>query len=172
MDETIQRAIGESIAEVSEATGEEIYLVEADIRGGGRSMELAVDTDRGISIDQCARLSRLIRGRLEGCQDNLLLAAGDFELMVSSPGIGEPIRVQRQYLRHLGRLLRITRIDAGGQRTEIDGRLLEASFEAGREPSITIQPVMAGKKKRSAIGQLPLTLQLADVVKAVVQTEW
>lgn len=172
MDETIKQAIDESIAEISASTGTEVYLVEADVRGGGRIIELTVDTDRGISIDQCARLSRAIRGRLEACTENIMLAGGDFELMVASPGIGEPIRVQRQYLRHLGRILKITFIDPDGQRREVDGRLLEAATGEGSEPSITIEPVIAGKKKKHDSDRQPVTLRLADIVKAVVQIEW
>ncbi|HHE33123.1 MAG TPA: ribosome maturation factor RimP [Chlorobaculum parvum] len=170
MDEMIQRAIDESIAEVSAVKGRDIYLVEADVRGGGRIIELTVEADKGVSIDQCAKLSRTIRACLEACEENLMLAGGDFELMVSSPGLGEPIRVPRQYLRHLGRKMKVVYLDSEGERKEFEGKLTEASIE-GDEPSITIEPVMKGKKKKTS-GREPLTLRLADIVKAVVQTEW
>jgi len=170
MDAVIRKAIDESIAEVSASTGEDIYLVEAVVRGGGRKIELDVDTDKGISIDQCARLSRAIRAHLEGCEENIMLAGGDFDLMVSSPGIGEPLRLQRQYLRHLGRKLRVAYLDHEGQSKEIEGRLLEASAGDSEESSITVEVLIAGKKKKTA-GQPPLTLRLADVVRAVVQTD-
>ncbi|RXK88745.1 ribosome maturation factor RimP [Chlorobaculum sp. 24CR] len=171
MDELIHKAIGESIADLAAATGDEMYVVEAVIRAGGRKIELTVDTDKGVSIGQCAKLSRAIRARLEVCQDNIMLAEGDFDLMVSSPGIGEPVKVQRQYLRHLGRLIRVNYLDGEAQPKEITGRLLEAAVGAGEEeaPSITIEAVKEGRKKRSA-GEAPVTLRLADVVKAVVQT--
>jgi ribosome maturation factor RimP len=170
IDDLIQNAIGESIADLSALTGDEIYVVEAAIRGGGRKIELTVDTDKGVSIDQCAKLSRAIRVRLEACQEHLMLAEGDFDLLVSSPGIGEPVRVQRQYLRHLNRLIRVNYLDQERQPKEITGRLLEAAVSAEVEaPSITIEAVMAGKKKRTA-GEAPVTIPLADVVKAVVQT--
>ncbi|NTW54330.1 MAG: ribosome maturation factor RimP [Chlorobaculum sp.] len=170
IDDLIQKAIAESIAELSAATGDEMYVVEAAIRGGGRKIELTVETDKGIVIDQCAKLSRAIRARLEACQEHLMLAEGDFDLLVSSPGIGEPVRVKRQYLRHLGRLVRVNYLDEERQPKEIMGRLLEAAVSAEVEaPSITIEAVMAGKKKRTA-GEAPVTIPLADVVKAVVQT--
>lgn len=171
MDEMIQRAIDESIAEVSAATGNDIYLVEADVRGGGRIIGLTVEADKGVSIDQCARVSRAVRARLEACEENIMFAGGDFELMVSSPGIGEPIRVARQYLRHLGRKVSIVYVDAEGERKELEGKLVEASI-AGEEPSITIEPVAKGKKKTKAGRREPLMLRLADVVRATVQTEW
>ena len=170
IDDLIYKAIEESIADLSALTGDEIYVVEAAIRGGGRKIELTVDTDKGVNIDQCAKLSRAIRARLEACEDNIMLAEGDFDLLVSSPGIGEPITVKRQYLRHLGRLIRVNYHDADNQPKEITGRLLEAAVSADVEaPSITIEAVKEGKKKRTA-GEPPVTIPLADVVKAVVQT--
>jgi ribosome maturation factor RimP len=169
MDELIHKAIGESIADLAAATGDEMYVVEAAIRAGGRKIELTVDTDKGVSIGQCAKLSRAIRARLEACEDHIMLAEGDFDLMVSSPGIGEPVKVQRQYLRHLGRLIRVNYLDGEAQPKEITGRLLEAAVGAGEEaPSITIEAVREGRKKRTA-GELPVTIRLSDVVKAVVQ---
>jgi ribosome maturation factor RimP len=171
MDDLIHTAIDESIAELSAGIGVEIYLVEAVVRAGGRKIELSVDTDKGISIGECAKLSRAIRARLEACEDNIMLADGDFDLLVASPGIGEPVRVHRQYLRHLGRRIRVNYIDSEGQPKEIDGRLLEAAVGAGvEEPSITIEALMPGKKKRTA-GQPPVAFRLADVVKAVVQAD-
>jgi ribosome maturation factor RimP len=172
IDDLIHKAIGESMAELSAVSGNEMYLVEAAIRGGGRKIELTVDTDKGVSIDQCAKLSRAIRARLEACEEHIMLAEGDFDLLVSSPGIGEPIRVRRQYLRHLGRLIRVNYLDAEKQQQEITGHLLEAAVGAEvEEPSITIEAVKEGRKKRTA-GEAPVTLRLSDVVKAVVQASF
>jgi ribosome maturation factor RimP len=169
-DDLIKKAIGETIAELSATTGEEIYVVEAAIRAGGRKIELTVDTDKGVSIDKCAKLSRAIRARLEACEEDIMLSSGEFDLMVSSPGIGEPIQVQRQYLRHLSRLIRVNYLDQEGQPKEIAGKLLEAAVGPEVEqPSITIEAVKEGRKKRTA-GEPPLTLRLVDVVKVVVLT--
>lgn len=46
-DDLIKKAIGETIGELSATSGEEIYVVEAAIRAGGRKIELTVDTDKG-----------------------------------------------------------------------------------------------------------------------------
>jgi ribosome maturation factor RimP len=169
MEQKIRKAIDEAMAEVQAGTGEEIYLVEAAIRGGGRKIELAIDTDRGISIDLCAKLSRRIRERLESDEESEPLAAGDFDLMVSSPGIGEPIRVSRQYRRHLGRLFKVVYLDSEEERQEVAGRLLEAAID-GDEPGIVLEPVTSAKKKKKAEVP-PVTLRLADIVKATVQIE-
>jgi len=168
-DDLIHKAISEAIGELSAATGQELYLVEAAVRASGRKIELTVDTDQGVSIDQCARLSRAIRARLEACEDDFMLSSGEFDLMVSSPGIGEPIHVQRQYLRHVGRLIRVNYLGGEGEPKEMTGKLLEAAVGPEVEqPSITVEAVKEGRKKRTA-GEPPVTIRLADVVKAVVQ---
>ncbi len=169
IDEHIRKVIDEVLAEVSAGTGAEIYLVEAAVRGGGRKIELTVDTDRGIGIDQCAKLSRRLRERLESEEEFAPLSDGDFDLLVSSPGIGEPIQVDRQYIRHLGRLFRVVYLDQDEERREVSGRLLQAVID-GDEPCIVLEPRVAAKKKKTA-GDPPMTLRLADVVKAAVQVE-
>ncbi|NTU68725.1 MAG: ribosome maturation factor RimP [Chlorobiaceae bacterium] len=170
MDEKIRMVIDEVIAEVSVLKGQDIYLVEAAIRGGGRKIELTVDTDRGVSIDICAKLSRNIRERLENEEEFAPLADGEFDLTVSSPGLGEPVRVDRQYLRHVGRLLRVVYLDAEEEKQELTGRLVGASIDAD-DPSIVIEPLVSAKKKKVAAVP-PVTLRLADVVKAMVEIEF
>ncbi|NTV02709.1 MAG: ribosome maturation factor RimP [Chlorobiaceae bacterium] len=170
MDEKIRRVIDEMIAEVSALKGQDIYLVEAAIRGGGRKIELTVDTDKGISIDICAKLSRKIRERLESDEEFEPLAGGDFDLMVSSPGLGEPIRVGRQYLRHVGRLLKVVYLDAEEEKRELTGRLVGTALDA-EVPTIVLEPLVSAKKKKSA-EVLPVTLCLADIVRATVEIEF
>ncbi len=170
MEEKIRKVIDEVMAELSVAAGEEIYLVEAAIRGAGKKIELAVDTDRGIVIGLCAKLSRKIRERLEGDEEFEPLAGGDFELSVSSPGLGEPVRVSRQYLRHVGRLLKVVWLDPEEERQEVTGRLLSAAIDAD-EPFIVLEPVVSAKKRKTAEVP-PLTLRLADIVKAKVEVEF
>ena len=170
MEGKMRSVIDEVMAEVSAGAGQEIYLVEAAIRGGGRKIELTVDTDRGISIDLCAKLSRKIRERLEGDGEFEALTSGDFDLMVSSPGIGEPVRVSRQYLRHVGRLFKVVYLDAEDERQELTGRLESVALDA-EEPCIVLAP-LASAKKRKAAEIPPVTLRLADVVKATVQIEF
>lgn len=173
IDDRIRAAIDEAVAEVSAATGQEIYLVETLIRGGGRKIDLTVDTDSGIGIQQCAKLSRRIRDILEN-PDGMPadeLEAGDFELTVSSPGLGEPIRVKRQYLRHLGRLIRAVVIDEDDERREVEGRLLQAVVGEEPDPYIVLEPVVSARKKKLAPPE-PVTLRLSEIVKASVQTEF
>jgi ribosome maturation factor RimP len=172
MEERIRTCIEEVVAEVAMQHVPEIYLVDIAIKrvGRGKKIEVLVDTDRGISISQCASLSRKIRERLEG--DEVLSPAlgGDFELLVSSPGIGEPVRKHRQYIRHIGRLLKVVHVNEEGVQVETVGRLVQAVVADEQEPFIVIEPQKAGKSRKT-LQTGSLTLRLADIVRASVQVE-
>ena len=60
------------------------FIVEVDIKPGGRIVVL-IDGDEGVSIDYCISISRLIEQSLDRDTE-------DFELEVSSPGLGQPLK--------------------------------------------------------------------------------
>lgn len=85
--------------------GSELFLVDVRISNSGKRNKIAVllDSDTGISIDQCAKISREISQKIE---------AGNFDdmsyvLEVSSPGLDEPLKIKRQYLKNRGRELQV-----------------------------------------------------------------
>ena len=66
---------------------------------------------------------------------------GDFSLEVSSPGLDEPLKLQRQYKKNIGRFVEILMNDS----TKKEGKLLEAT-----EDGILIEwEEGKGKKKTS-----------------------
>ena len=169
MDE-IRRTIEDVVSGFSAGSGTEVYLVDLVIRGGGRKIEVIADTDSGIGIGQCATLSRRIRERLESLEEIPMFAEGDFDLMVASPGLGEPIRVKRQYIRHVGHLIKVEYDDAAGGKRDMTGRLLEAGVGGEEDPYIVIVPQAkrGGKKTEEPASA---RFRLADISRASVQTE-
>lgn len=73
-----------------------------------------IDGDSGINIDDCIALSRAIENSLDR-------EVEDFELNVSSAGADAPLKLPRQYRRHVGRQLSVLMPD--GER--IEGTLTE-----------------------------------------------
>ncbi|NTW11386.1 MAG: ribosome maturation factor RimP, partial [Chlorobiaceae bacterium] len=90
-----------------------IYLVELRLKGSrqSRKIEITLDTDSGIRIDECARFSRRLRALLESDAELVAETGDDFELTVASPGLGEPLKLERQYIRHSGKPMRVTYTD-------------------------------------------------------------
>jgi len=63
---------------------------------------VVVDGDSGITIDDCATLSRVLS---DSIHESALLE--DYTLEVTTPGIDQPLKLLRQYQKHIGRTLKI-----------------------------------------------------------------
>jgi len=83
--------------------------------------------DQELSIDDCVLLTRKLQRHL----NEHTLAAGDWRLEVSSPGIGYPLQRPWQFRKNQGRLVKIAFLGETGPR-EVTGRLM-AVQESGIE---------------------------------------
>lgn len=70
------------------------FVVDVDIKPGN-VIVVEIDSDKAVSIDDCAELSRYI-------EEHLDRDAEDFELEVGSAGITSPFKVLRQYRKNIG----------------------------------------------------------------------
>ena len=93
------------------------FLVDVDVRPGGKVV-VEVDNDRAITLQELADLNKAVRADLGD-------AADDCELQFSSPGMGRPFKVMRQYQKHTGRIVQVQLADG---RT-LEGRLESADAE-------------------------------------------
>jgi ribosome maturation factor RimP len=80
----------------------ELFLVEVKMLPNNKLI-IHVDGDEGISIQDCAAISRHVGFHLE--EENTIEKA--YNLEVSSPGVGEPLKLQRQYVKNIGRELSV-----------------------------------------------------------------
>lgn len=84
----------------------EKYVVEVSVSGKKqpRRVVVVVDGDDGMSIDDCAELSRALSKAI----DNLNLLGEDAYLLeVTTPGLDQPIKLRRQYFKNVGRNLKV-----------------------------------------------------------------
>ena len=79
-----------------------LFLVELKVQGK-KKIEVFADSDTGISINECAEISKFLGGLL----DEADIMSDNYTLDVSSPGMSNPLRVPRQYKRRIGRTLEI-----------------------------------------------------------------
>ena len=103
---------------------------------------VTVDGDKGIGIDDCAELSRDLSKAL----DETNLIPGAFNLEVSTPGLDQPLKSKRQYVKNIGRNVRVRMTD----KTE-EGKLTTVS-DTGIQLT---QTVGSGKKKEEATIEIP-----------------
>ncbi len=114
----------------------DVFLVEMDLKRSVKSvLSISLDTDEGIKIDICAWISRKLNHFLEEEEPFDF----PFRLEVSSPGVGRPLVVRRQYLKNVGRKIKVVLLDGESRR----GRLISAD-DAG----IVVEPSKSGKKKK------------------------
>ena len=76
------------------------FLVEIKI-GPANNIKVFMDGDSGINIDKLVQYNRRLYKQIE--EENMF-PGGDFSLEVSSPGLDEPLKLRRQYLKNIGRI--------------------------------------------------------------------
>ena len=104
-----------------------LELVELEYKREGRTMvlRLFIDRDGGVTLDDCAAVSRELSEILD-VEDFI---RDHFTLEVSSPGLNRPLKKAADYERYRGRLIRIKTFellpdDAGNSRKTFLGELL------------------------------------------------
>jgi ribosome maturation factor RimP len=74
------------------------FLVEVSIRPTN-NIRVFVDADQGADIDHLSKINRALYKWIE----ESFFPGGDFSIEVSSPGLDEPLKLDRQYLKNIGR---------------------------------------------------------------------
>jgi ribosome maturation factor RimP len=114
--------ITDVIGPVIAAAGMDLESVRLSAAGRRRLLRVVVDSDRGVSLDDAAAISRKLSAALDATP-----VMGDFPytLEVSSPGVDRPLTDPRHWRRAVGRLVQVTAADAG----PISGRVLAADAD-------------------------------------------
>jgi ribosome maturation factor RimP len=128
---------------LSAISGTAIFVVDVKVDSAGRIF-VEVDKPEGITIEECARISRAV-------ESGLNRETEDFELEVSSPGLTAPFKVMEQYRRNCGRQVDVVKCDGQKisgllQHADDDGIVLEVQTkirEAGQKrPKTVMQTVV------------------------------
>ncbi len=82
------------------------YTVEIELKPGNK-LYIFADSDSGLSLQKCQKLSRHIEHLLD---ENGWLGE-TYGIEVSSPGIDRPLKFPRQYLKNVGRMLSVKCVD-------------------------------------------------------------
>ncbi|MCH2215992.1 MAG: ribosome assembly cofactor RimP [Flavobacteriales bacterium] len=118
--------------------GTDYYILEVDIKPGN-NIKVELESLGPVSISDCVDISRQI-------EHNLDRDAEDFSLQVSSPGLDKPLRDHRQYIKNVGRNLKIQRTEG----SELEGELIAAN-EEGIKVFTKRKERVPGKKKKITI---------------------
>ncbi len=135
---------------------DKFFIVEVQVSASKvrQKVTVLIDSDAGISIDECAEISWKLGEMLE-TQEVLPDA---YTLEVSSPGVDYPLAMPRQFRKNIGRTLRVIAKDGA----EKKGKLISAD-----EEGFVILEELKKKKKDQVPAELPFAY--TDIAKAQVQ---
>lgn len=112
-----------------------LFLLDLSITEGNQ-IRVTLDGDNGVKVEDCMAVSRAI-------EHNLDREEQDFSLEVMSAGVTEPLTMERQYIKNIGRKLKV--------KTQ-DGETIEGELTAANAQEITLnwkarEPKPVGKGK-------------------------
>ena len=145
------------VAAVVDQEGYELVDVEFVTEHGRPILRMYVDTvppgdeDRGVTVDDCSHLSRIISDLLD-VEDAI---GGNYNLEISSPGLFRPLTKPVHFERVVGQRVRVKTYEKRDNRRVFTGTLVASN---------------AGVIVVEVDGQ-PFELSLADVAKANLEPE-
>jgi len=153
MEEHITKMLEKLFAE--DETFADCFVV--DVNQTNTKLEIFVDADSSMTFRRCQQISRFVEAYLD--EEQPLGEA--YTLNVSSPGVTRPLKFHRQYVKNVGRSLKVVTNDKEtheGKLTaaEADHIVLEAKVR-----------VKEGKRKKTVMRETKVAY--ADIKKAIVK---
>ncbi|OIR07565.1 ribosome maturation factor RimP [mine drainage metagenome] len=105
------------------------------------NIKVFLDGDNGLSIEKCVQFNRKLYKMIE---ESNQYPEGDFSLEVSSPGLDEPLKLHRQYVKNIGRIVEVV---------FTDGSKKEGKLIAVADADIIVEHTQ-GKGKKAITQQL------------------
>lgn len=157
MNETIIQTVEKLLAGfLNEGSGD--FVVSVKVKPTNNiKIYLDSDGEGGMTIEKCVWYNRALYKQLE---EQAIFPEGNFSLEVSSPGIDEPLLLNRQYHKNKGRLVEVTFTDD----TVKEGKLLEVT-----ENDIIIEQT-TGKGKKAET--LQFVIPFSNIKTTTVQIQF
>ena len=142
------------LVEEALASNDSLYLIDLSISANNK-IQVVVDGDKGVPLSECIRISKNIDGNLDREEE-------DFSLEVTTPDIAHPLKMKRQYLKNINRILKVKTAEE-----EFEGTLTDAT-----EDNIVLQwkarePKPIGKGKVTV--KKTVTLEYKEIKEAKVK---
>lgn len=142
---------------IEDKLSEDQFIVSFDINPGNQIM-VTLDSMHGITIDHCVEISRTVEGSIDREED-------DFELQVSSSGLGQPLKVYRQFVKNIGQEMEV--VLTNGEKLE---GVLKTADQEGFELETSKREKVEGHKKKQLITSLHrIAFDEAKTVKNIIK---
>ncbi|MEN9686455.1 MAG: hypothetical protein RLZZ28_2241 [Bacteroidota bacterium] len=121
------------------------------------NVKVFIDGDNGLAIEKCVRFNRKLYKLIE---ETGMYPEGEFSLELSSPGLDEPLKMHRQYVKNIGRDIEVIFTDESKK----EGKLLTVT-----EQDILIE-YSEGKGKKAVTQQLVIPFN--NIKSTIVQIKF
>ncbi len=133
-----------------------LFLIELRV-GVDNSILVILDGDQGVSLKDCINISRAIEYQLDREEE-------DFSLEVASAGVGTPLQSERQYVKNIGRKLKVEMSEG----THFLGTLASADKNGFSLKWKQREPKQIGKGKVTVEKQKTLSYDVIASAKVVI----
>ena len=145
----------ESVASFLEELLEgDTFLVDMKVKPTN-NIKIYLDADSGLGIEKCIKINRALYKKIE---ESGLYPDGDFSLEISSPGVDEPLRMHRQYLKNIGRKVEVSLLDG----TKKEGKM------TGVETDQLMLEYTEGKGKKAMLHQVSVPFSEIKQTKVLI----
>jgi ribosome maturation factor RimP len=117
------------------------FLVHIKVKPG-HIIRVYIDGDQGLPIKQCTSFNRRLYKAIE---EAAWFPEGDFALEVSSPGVEEPLILNRQYVKNIGRTVEVILNDESvftGVMKEVTDKDILIEWKAGKGKKATQESML------------------------------
>lgn len=137
-----------------------LFLVDVQVSPGVKRNQITilVDTIAGVTIEECALLSR----KLSFVMEEEVWIEGAYNLEVSSPGVDAPLKFGWQFEKNLGRTVKVWRRQS---------ETLEGELKGYSDVDVEILPEKTVKHKKIQAKE-SVRIPLAEVDKIKVQVSF
>lgn len=129
-----------------EAEFEDCFWLDIKRHSARNRLEVIIDSDTGLTLRKCQRISRY----LEGFIDEKGWLGEKYVIEVCSPGADKPLKITRQYPKHIGRKLIIKKKNG--------------ETEEGRLTSVTDEAILIEYKVRRKEGKRKITEEVKSTI--------
>ena len=147
----------ESLLEAALEEDQSLFLIDLKI-GSANSIHITLDGDQGVTLKDCMNVSRAI-------EHNLDREEYDFSLEVASAGVGSPLLNSRQYIKNIGRKLRVESMEV----STLEGTLTAADNQAFTLEWKQREAKPVGKGKVTVTKQKTLSYDQISIAKVLVK---
>lgn len=134
-----------------------LFIVDLEI-SSANDIKLFIDAEQDkVSIQDCVSVSRNIEHNLDREQD-------DFQLSVSSAGMDQPFKVHKQYVKNVGREVKVVFNELGSQ----EGKLVAVDDDGITLEQETKEKIEGKKKKELVVKKYEIPFSNIKQTKLVI----